>query len=67
MSNNWAPDLSGLVPFMYAFIAVATVGAVISLAIIGQTAGAFVASNHRARLARRESIPTYYRRMILSH
>ena len=67
MSNNWAPDLSGLDPFIYAFIAVAVVGAVISLAIIGQTASAFVVANHRARVARRESIPTYYRRLILSH
>lgn len=67
MSNNWAPDLSGLVPFMYAFIAVAVVGAVVSLVVIGQTVGGFVATNHRARLARRESIPTYYRRLLVSH
>lgn len=67
MSNNWAPDLTGLDPFIYTFIAVAVVGAVISLAIIGQTLGAFVVDNHRARVARRESIPTYYRRLILSH
>ena len=65
--NNMAPDLSGLVPFMYAFIAVAVVGAVISLVIIGQSVTAFVATNHRARVARRESIPTYYRRLLVSH
>lgn len=65
--NNLAPDLSGLVPFMYAFIAVALVGAVVSLVVIGQASRAFVVTNHRARLARRESIPTYYRRLVLSH
>lgn len=67
MTSNWAPDLTGLDPFIYAFIAVAVVGALISLVIIGQTLTAFVATNHRARLARRESIPTYYRRLMLSH
>ena len=67
MNNNMAPDLSGLDPFIYAFIAVAVIGAVISLVIIGQSLTAFVATNHRSRVARRESIPTYYRRLILSH
>jgi len=67
MSNNWAPDLTGLDPFIYAFIAVAVVGAVISLVIIGQSVSAFVVTNHRARVARRESIPTYYRRLLVSH
>jgi len=65
--NNMAPDLSGLDPFINAFIAVAVVGALISLVVIGQELSAFVATNHRARLARRESIPTYYRRLLVSH
>ena len=67
MSNNMAPDLSGLDPFIYTFIAVAVIGAVISLAIIAQTLTAFVTINHRARVARRESIPTYYRRLLITH
>ena len=67
MSNNWAPDLSGLDPFINAFIVVAVVGAVISLVIIGQSLTGFVTANHRARVARRESIPTYYRRLLLTH
>ena len=67
MSNNWAPDLSGLDAFINAFIVVAVVGAVISLVIIGQSLTAFVTANHRARVARRESIPTYYRRLLLTH
>lgn len=65
--SNMAPDLSGLDPFINAFIAVAVIGAVISLVIIGQTVSAFVATNHRARVARRESIPTYYRRLVTTH
>ncbi len=67
MSNNWAPDLTGLDPFIYAFIAVAVVGALVSLAIIGQEVRTFVVTNHRARVARRESIPTYYRRLLVTH
>ncbi len=67
MTNNWAPDLTGLDPFIYAFIAVAVVGALISLVVISQDVSRFVVTNHRARVARRESIPTYYRRLILSH
>ncbi len=65
--NNMAPDLSGLDPFINAFIVVAVIGAVISLAIIGEALVAFVTTNHRARVARRESIPTYYRRLISAH
>jgi hypothetical protein len=65
--SNMAPDLSGLDPFIDAFIAVAVIGAIVSLVIIGQTLSAFVVTNHRARVARRESIPTYYRRLISAH
>jgi hypothetical protein len=67
MSNNWAPDLTGLDPFVNAFVAVAVIGALVSLVIIGQELRAFVTTNHRARVAGRESIPTYYKRLILSH
>jgi hypothetical protein len=65
--SNMAPDLSGLDPFINAFIAVAVIGAIISLVIIGQSVSAFVTTNHRARVARRESIPTYYRRLVATH
>jgi hypothetical protein len=65
--SNMAPDLSGLDPFINAFIVVAVIGAIVSLAIIGQAVVAFVTSNHRARVARRESIPTYYRRLVTAH
>lgn len=62
-----APDLSGLDPFLDAFIVVAVIGALISLAIIGETAVSFVRTNRRARVARHESIPAYYRRLITAH
>lgn len=65
--SNMAPDLSGLDPFINAFIVVAVIGALISLVIIGQTVSAFVTANHRARVARHESIPSYYRRLITAH
>ena len=65
--SNMAPDLSGLDPFIDAFVVVAVVGALVSLVIIGQSLSAFVATNHRARVARHESIPTYYRRLIAAH
>ncbi|GAB3256415.1 hypothetical protein [Nocardioides dilutus] len=62
--SNMAPDLSGLDPFINAFVIVAVVGALVSLVIIGETIYSFVAANHRARVARRESSPTYYRRLV---
>ena len=65
--SNMAPDLSGLDPFIDAFVVVAVVGAIVSLVIIGQTVSTFVTANRRDRLARRESIPTYYRRLMTAH
>ena len=64
--SNMAPDLSGLDPFINAFVVVAVVGAIISLAIIGETAYSFVVTNRRLRMARHESVPTYYRRRFTS-
>jgi hypothetical protein len=66
MSNNWAPDLTGLDPFFHAFIAVAVVGALISVVVIAQEVGRFVLADHRERVARRKGIPTYDRRLITS-
>ena len=65
--SNMAPDLSGLDPFITAFIVVAVVGALISMAIIGETVVSFVRANRRARMARHESVPAYYRRLITAH
>ena len=54
--NNMAPDLSGFVPYIIAFFAVAAVGAVVSLAIIAQAAATFVLSRRRTRAARPDSV-----------
>ena len=54
--NSFAPDLSGLVPFMYAFIGVAVVGAVISLVIIGQSVTGFVNRDARAFVIRQRAL-----------
>ena len=64
--SNMAPDLSGLDPFINAFVVVAVIGAIVSLAIISETVYSFVVTNRRARLARHESVPTYYRRRFTS-
>ena len=65
--SNMAPDLSGLDPFITTFIVVAVIGALVSLAIIGETAVSFARANRRARVARNESIPAYYRRLVTTH
>ena len=46
-----------------AFLVVAAVAAVVSVAVIGQ----FVVTNRRARLARHESIRSYYGGFALTH
>ena len=51
--NTMAPDLSGLVPFMIAFFAIAAVCAVVCLAIIAHAAATFVLATRRTRAARR--------------
>jgi hypothetical protein len=54
--NSMAPDLSGLVPFVIAFMAVAVVGAVISLAIVAQAVATFVPVERRPRAARPDGV-----------
>ena len=54
--NSMSPDLSGLVPFMVAFFAIAAVSAVVCLAIIAHTAAAFVLAKRRTRAARPDSV-----------
>lgn len=49
--------------FLYAFFAVAAIGAVIGLAAVTE----FVVSNRRTRVARHQSVGTYYRGLALSH
>lgn len=56
-------DLSATVPFVVAFVLVAVLGvAVAGVALVRE-----LAVHHRTRLERHQSIPTYYRRLVLAH
>jgi hypothetical protein len=65
--NNIAPDLSVFAPAFVVFLVIAALGTLVSLAVIAQSASHFVVRNHRNRVARHESIPTYYRRLVTTH
>ncbi len=54
---------TGLTPFALAFIVLAAVAALGSLAVVGEV----VLRNRRTRLARHESIRTYYRGIAFTH
>jgi hypothetical protein len=56
-------DLSWTVPFLVVLSLLALAGAIVSLTLMGQLG----ARHHRARVGRHESIPTYYRRVVLAH
>ena len=46
-----------------AFLVLGTVAAIVAVGVLTQ----FVASNRKVRLARHESIPTYYRGLAATH
>ncbi|WP_395656188.1 hypothetical protein [Nocardioides sp.] len=52
-----------LAPYAVAFLVLALVATVTAIAVIGD----LLVRNRRQRLARHESIPTYYRGLIASH
>ncbi|QIG42137.1 hypothetical protein G5V58_04565 [Nocardioides anomalus] len=56
-------DLSGVLPFFVVIALLAVAGAVASLTVLGRE----VTHHHRVRVARHQSIPTYYRRLVLAH
>jgi hypothetical protein len=56
-------DLSGVLPFFVVVAVLAVVGAVASLTVATRE----VVHHHRLRVARHQSIPTYYRRLVLAH
>ena len=56
-------DLSAVVPFTVVVALLALVGSIASVTVIGQSA----VRHHRLRVARHQSIPTYYRRLVLAH
>jgi hypothetical protein len=56
-------DLSAVAPFAAVLAVVAFIGSVTSLAVLGRS----MTRHHRLRVARHQSIPTYYRRLVLAH
>ena len=56
-------DLSAVLPFAVIVALLALVGSIASVTVIGQSA----VRHHRLRVARHESIPTYYRHLVLAH
>ena len=54
---------TGLTPFALTFVVLAVVAAVGSLAAVGR----IVVHNRRVRLARHETIRTYYRGLAFTH
>jgi hypothetical protein len=56
-------DLGAGLPFGVIVALLALVGSFASVTVIGQSA----VRHHRLRVARHQSIPTYYRRLVLAH
>lgn len=56
-------DLSAVLPFTIAFVLLALAGATVALVATGRV----LAEHHRIRVARHQSIPAYYRRVVLAH
>ena len=54
---------TALAVFAYAVVAIAVIASVVAVGVIAD----FVVSNRRERLARRESIGTYYRELAFSN
>jgi hypothetical protein len=56
-------DLSPVLPFFVVVALLALVGSIASVTVLAQS----VSRHHRTRVARQQSIPTYYRRLVTSH
>ena len=56
-------DLSAVIPFFVVVALLAVVGSIASVTVLSQS----VVRNHRTRVARHQSIPTYYRQLVLAH
>jgi hypothetical protein len=56
-------DLTGFVPFAVVFTVVAVLAAVTSVAALAVS----LLGHRQVRVARHESVPTYYRRLVLAH
>jgi hypothetical protein len=56
-------DLSAVVPLVVVIALLALLGSIVSVAVVAQS----TVRHHRTRVARHESIPTYYRRLLAAH
>jgi len=56
-------DLPAVLPFVVIVALLALAGSIASVTVLGQS----VVRHHRTRVARHESIPTYYRHLVLAH
>jgi hypothetical protein len=56
-------DLSAVAPFVAVFTVVAALAAVTAVAALVVT----LRGHRRVRVARHETVPTYYRRLVLAH
>ena len=56
-------DLSAVVPFFVVVALLALVGGIASVTVLAQS----TVRHHRTRVARHQSIPTYYRRLVAAH
>jgi len=56
-------DLSAVLPFTVIVALLALVGSIASVAVLARS----TARHHRVRVARHQSIPSYYRRLVLAH
>jgi hypothetical protein len=55
--------LTAVLPFVVIVALLALAGGIASVTVLGQS----VVRHHRLRLDRRQSIPTYYRRLVPAH
>ena len=55
-------DLSGVTPFIVVVALLALVGSIAAVAVLSQS----LVRHHRTRVAQHQSIPTYYRRLVLA-
>jgi hypothetical protein len=56
-------DLSAAVPFFVVVALLALVGSIASVTVLARS----TVRHHRTRVARHQSIPTYYRRLVAAH
>ena len=56
-------DLTAVLPSVVVVALLALVGGIAAATVLGQS----VVRHHRTRLARHESIPAYYRHLVLAH